>query len=295
MVRKKINKEDAISGYLMISPWIINFICFIMIPMVISLVLIFFKWDLISKPSFIGFDNLRRLSHDDLFLKSLLNTFYYTFIGVPLHIIIALFLAVALNLRIRLIKFYRLLYFIPFVMPASAVAIVWLYLLYPDFGFANITLNWLHLPELKWLLDPVLSKPILIFIYLWQFGQTMIIFLAALQGVPDSYYEAAEIDGASRWRKFVSITLPIISPTIFFNFVLNFAWSFQVFSFAYIMTKGGPNNSTLFYVLNIWRNAFEYFRMGYASLLSWILFVVILIFTIIQFKLQNKWVFYETK
>lgn len=295
MVRKKINKEDAISGYLMISPWIINFICFILVPMMISLVLIFFKWDLISKPSFIGFDNFRRLSHDDLFLKSLLNTFYYTFIGVPLHIIIALFLAVALNLRIRIIKFYRLLYFIPFVMPASAVAIVWLYLLYPDFGFANIVLSWLHLPELKWLFDPVLSKPILILIYLWQFGQTMIIFLAALQGVPESYYEAAEIDGASRWRKFVSITVPIISTTIFFNFVLNFVWSFQVFSFAYIMTKGGPNNSTLFYVLNIWRNAFEYFRMGYASLLSWILFVVILLFTIIQFKLQNKWVFYETK
>ena len=295
MVRKKINKEDAISGYLMISPWIINFICFILVPMMISLVLIFFKWDLISKPSFIGFDNFRRLSHDDLFLKSLLNTVYYTFIGVPLHLIIALFLAVALNLKIRLIKFYRLLYFIPFVMPASAVAIVWLYLLYPDFGFANIVLNWFHLPELKWLFDPVLSKPILILIYLWQFGQTMIIFLAALQGVPESYYEAAEIDGASRWRKFVSITIPIISPTIFFNFVLNFVWSFQVFSFAYIMTKGGPNNSTLFYVLNIWRNAFEYFRMGYASLLSWILFVVILIFTIIQFKLQNKWVFYETK
>jgi len=295
MVQKKMNKEDTISGYLMISPWIINFVCFIMIPMMISLILIFFKWDLISKPSFIGFDNFRRLSHDDLFLKSLLNTFYYTFIGVPLHMIIALFFAVVLNLRIRLIKFYRLLYFMPFVMPASAVAIVWLYLLYPDFGFANIMLNWVHLPELKWLFDPVLSKPILILIYIWQFGQTMIIFLAALQGVPESYYEAAEIDGASKWRKFVSITIPMISPTIFFNFVLNFVWSFQVFSFAYIMTKGGPNNSTLFYVLYIWRNAFEYFRMGYASLLSWILFVVILIFTIIQFKLQNKWVFYETK
>ncbi|MHB0878525.1 MAG: carbohydrate ABC transporter permease, partial [Anaerolineae bacterium] len=287
--------RENLEGWIFIAPWVLGFFAFTFGPMVASAVMAFMKWDVLTPPKLIGIENFRAMAGDVLVLKSLGNTAYYTFIGVPLYLLVSLISAVFLNTGLRGVNVYRTLFFLPSLTPAVASALLWIWIFNPEFGLANALLWRLGLPPQKWLFDPVLAKPSFILMGVWGMGSQMIIFLAGLQGIPEQIYEAAAIDGANAWRKFWSITMPMLSPTIFFNLVIGIIGSFQVFTAAYIATQGGPQNATLFYVLYLYRNAFDYFKMGYAAALAWVLFAIVLLFTAIQFITARKWVYYEVE
>ena len=263
--------------------------------MIYSLYLVVHKWNMLAPPQFIGLGHFERMLNDSLVSKALYNTAYYTFIGVPLQLLVAFALAIMLNQQIRGRGLYRTVYYLPSITPAVAFAVVWVQILNPEFGVLNEVLGFFGIAPINWLFDPAWAKPAFIIMTLWLTGFQMIIFLAGLQGVPKSLQEAAEIDGAGTLRRFFSVTLPIISPIIFFNMIIGVIGSFQVFTSAFIMTDGRPQDSTLFMVLYLYRNAFELFKMGYAASLAWILFVIIMIFTGIQFFFANRWVYYEGK
>jgi multiple sugar transport system permease protein len=237
--------------------------------------------------------NFQTMLSDDRMWISLTNTAYYTFLGVPLHLAIALVLALALNVDLRGKSIYRTIYYLPSVTPAVASAVVWTQMFHLEYGIINNFLLNFGIAPIRWLWDPAIAKPALILMGCWGVGPAMVIFLAGLQGIPAELYEAAEIDGAGQMRRFRHVTLPMLSPVIFFNLVMGVIGSFQIFTAAFIMTGGGPQNATLFAVLYIYRNAFQYFRMGYAALMAWVLCIIILIFTFIQFKVGKTWVYYE--
>ena len=285
----------AIAGYLFILPWLLGFVIWTAGPMLASIVIAFMKWQIISPPEFVGVQNFVALVHDHLFWICLYNTAFYTFLGVPLQLLVALLTAMLLNTKIRGIALYRTVYYLPSVTPVVASAILWLWIFNPQFGLANAVLKIFGVPPQLWLLDPKLAKPAFILMSLWGVGGPMVIFLAGLQGVPVELHEAASIDGASTLQRFWRITLPMITPVIFFNLLIGLIDSFQIFSSAFIMTNGGPQNRTLFYVLYLYQNGFQYFQMGYASALAWVLFVIVLLFTLLQFKLSKSWVYYETE
>lgn len=283
-----------IAGYLFVLPWILGFLIFTAGPMLASIVMSFMKWEVITPPEFVGVQNFTALISDPLFTTSLYNTAFYTILAVPLQLIVALLTAMLLNTKAKGIAFYRTIYYLPSVTPVVASAMLWLWIFNPEFGLANALLDNLGLPKQLWLLDPNWAKPAFIFMSLWGVGGTMVIFLAGLQGVPVELYEAASIDGASTLQRFRRITLPMLTPVIFFNLLIGLIDSFQIFSSAYIMTDGGPQNRTLFYVLYLYRNGFKYFQMGYASALAWVLFLIVLLVTLLQFRLSKRWVYYET-
>ncbi len=287
--------RDLRDGLLLTSPFIVGLLFLWVGPMLYSSYLTLHDWSLITPPKYIGLGNFERLMDDPLVAKVLVNTAYYTFVSVPLQLIVAFGLALMLNQNVRGQSIYRTVYYLPSITPAVAFAVVWIQILNPEFGLLNNVLGWFGIGPIKWLFDPAYSKPAFILMSLWLTGFQMIIFLAGLQGVPKELSEAAAIDGANSWRRFWSITLPILSPVLFFNLVIGIIGSFQVFSGSFIMTKGGPQDSTLFMVLYIYRNAFEYFKMGYAATLSWLLFVIIMSFTAVQFFFANRWVYYESK
>ncbi|MBC7319866.1 sugar ABC transporter permease [bacterium] len=287
-------RREAINAYIMLAPWIIGFIAFTAGPMIASIVISFMDWPLLQAPKWIGFENYKFMFKDELFWISLYNTIYYTVIGVPLRVIAALCVALAMNLKLRGISVYRTIYYVPSITPAVASSIMWLWIFNPDFGLANALLGYIGIhSRIRWIYDPALSKPSLILMSLWGIGGMMIILLAGLQGIPEQLYEAAELDGAGLWHKFWHITLPMLSPSIFFVTIMQVISSFQVFTQAYVMTRGGPANSTLFLVLYLYQNGFEFFRMGYASSLAWALFMFVLVLTILQFRGSRYWVFYE--
>jgi multiple sugar transport system permease protein len=241
----------------------------------------------------VGWANYRQLLLDPLVRQSLWNTGYYTFIGVPLNLAVALGAAMLLNGPIRFRSLFRTAFYLPAVIPAIANVVLWFWIFNPQVGLANQLLRLLGLPTSQWIYSPATAKSSLIFMQLWATGNTMVIFLAGLQGIPQTLYEAAMIDGAGWWRRFRNITIPMLSPVILFNLVLGIIASFQVFSTAYLMTNGGPANSTLFTVLYIYRIGFERFQMGYASTVAWLLFVIILLFSLLQLRLSQAWVYYE--
>jgi len=261
--------------------------------MVASALLSLTEWDLFGSPAWVALDNFSTMFRDPLVGISLWNTAFYTFLQVPLNLAMALAAALLLNQRIRFRAWFRTFFYLPSIVPAVASAVLWMWILNPDYGLANMVLRFFGLPGSEWLWHPASSKPSFILMSLWGTGNTMVIFLAGLQGIPQSLYEAAEIDGANWWRRFRAVTLPMLSPTILFNMVLGIIGSFQIFSGAYLMTGGGPQNSTLFSVLYLYRLGFEHFRMGYASSVAWVLFAVIMIFTAIQLRLSRTWVYYE--
>ncbi|MBI2941521.1 MAG: sugar ABC transporter permease [Chloroflexi bacterium] len=262
--------------------------------MIASLVMVFLEWNIVTPAKVIGLANFQKmLFGDDFFWLSLYNTAYYTFLAVPLHVVGALILALMMNVQLRGIHFYRLTYYMPSIIPSVANAILWLWAFNPDFGVLNDVLVLLDLPTPRWLQDPTWAKPALILMSMWGLGGAMIIFLAGLQGVPQELYEAAQVDGARWHHQLRFITLPMISHVVLFNLILQIIGSFQVFNAAYIMTNGGPQNSTLFLVLYLYRNGFEFFQMGYASAMAWALFTIVMVFTLIQFKAAGRWVFYE--
>ena len=289
----RLRWQEYRDGYLFIAPWLVGFVIFTAGPMVASIVLTFFEWELIVPPRYVGFDNFVKLTQDRYVTIALYNTAYYTFLAVPLHLLTALIAALALNLKIHFVNYYRTVYYLPSVTPAVASALLWTYVYNPQYGLANAVLEFFGIPGQGWIFDPDMAKPSFILMSVWSLGSAMVVFLAGLQGVPQHMYEAAEIDGAGLLGRFRYVTLPMLTPIIFFNLVMGIIGSFQVFTAAYIITNGGPADATLFYVLYLFRNAFQFFKMGYASALAWLLFVIIMAFTLLQLKLANRWVYYE--
>ncbi|MFN8495549.1 MAG: sugar ABC transporter permease [Caldilineaceae bacterium] len=295
---QKRKGREALEFYLLILPWLIGFLGLTAGPMLYSLFLSFTEYDLFNPPQWVGLQNFSHLFYDpfpmSVFWKSLGVTAYFTFLSVPVSVAGSLLLAVLLNTKVKGVALYRTLFYLPSLTPAFASALLWVWIFNAKFGLANAFLHSLGLPELRWLTDPKLVIPSFVLMGLWGLGgNTMIIFLAGLQGVPAHLYEAAEIDGANWWHRFWSVTLPQISPTIFFNVVLGIIGSFQVFTSAFLMTGGGPEYSTYFLVLYIYQEAFKALHMGRGATLAWILFVILLFFTLVQFWLSKRWVYYE--
>lgn len=266
-------------------------------PMLFSVIGSFTDYNLTSKMNFIGLANFKRMFvHDDLFWKSLYNTVYFVIFNVPLTTIFSVFLATVLNQKIKGISVFRTVFYLPAVLSGVAVYILWMQLLSPSAGLINTFLGWFHIPGPAWLFDPQWTKPALILMKIWSSGGAMLLYLATLQNVPRSLYESAEIDGAGVWGKIKSITLPLITPIIFYDVITSTIGSFQIFQEAYVMTKngtGGPANSLLFYNLHMWNKAFVAFDMGYAMAMSMILFLIVLVLTFVNLKLAPKWVYYS--
>jgi multiple sugar transport system permease protein len=289
--------KDNLAGYLFISPWIIGFLGLTLGPLLFSLAASFTDYNITSKMNFIGLENYKRMfTMDDLFRTSLFNTLYYVIFSVPLTTAGAIFLATLLNQKVKGMKFFRTIYYLPAVLSGVAVYFLWMQLLSPSTGLVNTMLSWFGIDGPAWLFDPEWTKPALLLMKMWSVGGGMLLYLASLQGVSEQMYEAADIEGASVWQKFYHITLPMISPIIFFDVITSTIGSFQIFQEAYVMTEngsGGPGNSLLFYNLHMWNNAFEVFDMGYASAMAWLLFIIVMILTALNMKIGKRWVHYE--
>lgn len=283
------------SAYAFLAPWLAGIILITAGPMVVSLYLSFTDYNLLQPPSWVGWENFQRMLGDTRLLQSLKVTFVYVLVGVPLQLAVALAIAVFLNQGMRGLSFYRSALYLPSLLGGSvAVAILWRRLFGTD-GLVNHALGLVGVQGIGWVSDPRTALSSIIALHLWTFGAPMIIFLAGLRQIPVSYYEAAKIDGAGRWELFRRITLPLISPIIFFNFVLQIISAFQAFTQAFIVSggSGGPSDSTLFYTLYLYQKGFAEFDMGYASAMAWLLLVIISLFTAISFLASKFWVFYD--
>jgi multiple sugar transport system permease protein len=291
--RLTLAQRRTITGYIFISPFILGFFFWFLVPAAVSAYLTFQRWNLISPPRYTGFDNIARLFSDPLLPQSLKATFLYTIVAVPLGLLLSFFLATLINTRVRGISIFRTIYYLPSIVPAVANALLWAWMFNTEFGLINVIVRGLGGSKIAWLQDPTYAIPALIILSLWGVGGSMIIFLAGLQGIPEIYYEAAEIDGAGRWAKLRYVTLPLMSPIFFFNLVIGFINSFQAFTLVYLVTDGGPQNSTLFLVLYIYRTAFQSQNMGYAATLSWLLFFILMALSYIVFRYIGRRVYYE--
>ena len=287
--------KQTVEGYLFILPWIVGFIVFTAGPILASFVLSFYKWSLIRPPRWIGLENyVNMFASDPLFRQSLRVTLIYVVVAVPLQLAFALFLALLLNQKVRLIPLFRTVFYLPSQVSAVAVAVIFLWIYHPELGLVNDLLSKVGITGPAWLISEQWALPALIGMSLWSVGGAMIILLAGLQDVPPHLYETAALDGAGEWAKFRYITLPMLSPVIFFDLVLGIIGGFQYFAQAYVMTRGGPLNATLFYALYLYLNAFNFLKMGYAAALAWILFLIIILVTIWQLNLARRWVYYES-
>jgi ABC-type sugar transport system permease subunit/ABC-type glycerol-3-phosphate transport system substrate-binding protein len=281
-------------GWICAAPWIVGFILFSGGPLLFSIVISFCDYDILNPARFVGLDNYRRMAGTDpLFWKSLWNTLYMV-LGIPIGMAVSLGIALLLNLKIRGVAVWRTLFYLPAIVPAVASSILWIWILNPNSGLLNAVLASVGITGPNWLQDESTSKPGLILMGLWGAGGGMIIWLAGLKGISETYYEAAAIDGAGPLRRFFNVTIPLLSPYIFFNLIMGLIGTFQIFTQAFIMTQGGPVNSTLFYAYHLFNNAFRYLQMGYASALAWLLFAIIFALTILQMRLSKRWVHYES-
>ncbi len=287
-------QRRTIIGYIFIAPFILGFIFWFLIPAVVAANLTFQKWNLISPPKYIGTANIEKLFTDPILPKSLKATFLYSFFSVPIGLVFAFFLATLINTKVRGMAVFRTIYFLPSIVPAVASALLWAWIFNTEFGLLNYVVRAFGGPKIAWLQEPNWAIAAFIIMSTWGVGNSMIIFLAGLQGIPESYYEAADLDGAGRWSKLWSITLPLMSPIIFFNLVIGFIASFQVFVLPLLITNGGPQNATLSLVLYIYRTAFQSQNMGYAATLSWLLFFFLMIFSFIIFRFIGRRVYYES-
>lgn len=293
-------RREVIAAILFLLPNLLGFAIFMAGPLLTSLGISFVEWNLLAPPIWLGLENYLHLLTDDDFWTSLWATGYYMLGSVPLTVGIALVMALALNQKIRGITIYRTVYFIPVVSSLIAVALMWRWIYNPTSGILNYMIDGffdlLHLPlsAPDWLQSRVWAMPAIILMSVWKgLGYNMVLFLAGLQGIPRHLYEAAEIDGANDWCKFRNITLPLLTPTTFFIVIISIIGSFQIFEQAYIMTQGGPARATVTTVYYIYENGFQWYKMGYASAVAWVLFALILLVTLIQWKYQDRWVFYE--
>ena len=286
--------RETLTAYGFISPWLIGFVLFTAGPIIASLVLSFFSWKMLTPPRFIGLDNfINMFTTDALFKTSIVVTVKYVLISVPLTQMLALGLAILLNQNIRFSGFWRTAFYVPAVISGVAGAVIWRWMYHNELGMINSLLSMIGINGAQWLYDKDTALYSLIIMRLWNVGVPMVIYLAALQGMPKFLYEAAEIDGAGEIPKFFNITLPLLTPVIFFNLVMSVIGGIQTFAEPYVMTAGGPQNATLFLGLHLYQSAFSYMKMGYASAMAWIMFIIILALTILQFKLANRWVYYE--
>jgi len=293
----RIKWRENLYGYLFLTPWLLGFFGLFIGPGLASLYLSLTKYDVIGTPEFIGTANyVKMFTDDDLFWPSLGRTFYFAGVGVPLGVIGSMLLAIMLNTKLKGISVYRTLFFMPSLVPLVASIVLWKWLLNTDFGIVNQGLRSLGFDPPGWFSDRQWAIPSLIIMRLWSSigGTQMIIFLAGLQGIPESLYDAASIDGANSWQRIRHVTLPLLTPTIFFNTVLGIIGALQTFAAAFLLTPegGGPGFATWFYALHIWKHAFDYFNMGYAAALAWFFALIIVGMTIVQMQLSKRWVFY---
>ncbi len=299
--RDRLQRNEWMWGYLCVLPSLLGFLIFMAGPLIASFALIFVHWEIITPPTPAGLDNLQELVGDSLFFKALFNTAYVTLLSVPLGLLLSLLLALALNQDLLGIRLYRMVFFIPSLTPTVANAILWLWIFNPSFGLANAIIGLFGIPPQTWLYNAQEAKLALVITNLWTAGTSMIIFLAGLRGIPQELYEAAAIDGVSWWSRFRYVTLPMLSPVIFFNLIIGIINSMQSgFTLTFLFSKSGfnqvgagPDNSLLLLVLYIYNKGFEDFEMGYAALLAWVLFIIILALTILNFRVARSWVFYE--
>ena len=287
-------KRNLRIGLLFVGPWILGFLLYELYPLGASFYYSLTRYDIIREPVFIGFENYIDLFTDDAtFPKVLWNTLYYVGFGVPIGIAFAFFVANLLNTKIVGRAFFRGVIYLPSIVPAVASAMIWQFLMSVQYGAINGILRTLSLPIIPFLANPSWAKPSLILVSVWAQGAAMVIFLAALQDVPRSLYEAATVDGANRWQQFRHITVPMTSPIILFNLIIGFINGFQSFTVPWLLTEGGPLNSTEFLLVHLYRNAFQYFRMGKASAIAYVMFVIIVAFTILMFRSSDRWVHYS--
>ena len=286
------HRKEALQFYMAIAPWLMGFILFTAGPMLVSLWTSFTDWDLLTDPQWVGLENYRSLATDPTFIQSIKVTLAYTAAYVPLDLVGGLLLALLVRPRLRGIGIYRTIFYLPTVFSGVAFVVVWLWMLNPNGGLINLVLRWFGIEGPRWLLDPKYALWSLVMMSFWGWGRSMALYLGGMQSIPGELYEAAAMDGAGSFRQFFKITLPLLSPIIFFNLVLSIISTFQSFTSAFVATNGGPLDSTLFLVLYIYRQAFEYFHMGYAAALAWVLFAIILVLTLVLLRSQKFWVFY---
>ncbi|WP_344941849.1 sugar ABC transporter permease [Sphaerisporangium flaviroseum] len=288
-------RREARRFYVFVSPWAIGFVLFSGVPIVASILMSFTHWNLLRDPTWVGLANYQKMIADPEFWESIVNTFYFGAGSVALGVVFTFLLALLLNQPLRFQGLFRTVMYLPSVVSGVATALLWLNILHPDYGLINKLLALIGVQGPGWLGTMEWAMPALILMSVWGAGNTIIIYLAGLQGIPKTLYEAAEIDGAGWWRRFWNVTVPMMSPVIFFNVVTGFIASLQAYVLILIMTEGGPANATMVLGLYIYRHAFTYFDMGYAAALSWAMFLIVIAVTLIQFRLARRWVHYEFK
>ena len=287
-----LQREESLAGLLFIVPNFLGFLAFSLFPITFAVYITFTRWNLAKPPVFIGFENFVTLWNDPLFWKTMGNTIYYTFVAVPTGVFAAFWLAILMNRKMKGVLFFRTVYFLPQITLTVAAAVVWGWLYNPELGLFNFLLDMVGIEGPRWLGSTTWAMPAIIIMGNWQgIGFAMLILLAGLQGIPNEFYEASEIDGANEWQKLRHVTVPMLTPTIFFVVVTSLIGAFQGFDQFYVMTNGGPAKSTTTLVLYIFQNGFSFFKMGYGSALAFMLFVSILIITLVQWQLANRWVY----
>ena len=292
--RMSARTEESVAGVLFASPFLIGLLLFTVVPVLGSIYYSFCNYPIVSSPSWIGLRNFSEMfTNDPQFNTSIYNTLYMVVLGVPAGMLSGLAIALLMNQKVKGLAIIRTVYYMPSQIAGVALALLWGWLLNPQFGVVSNALYLIGVKAPLWLGDPNWVKPSFILMGLWGVGGAMIIWLAGLQSIPESLYEAAQVDGATRWITFWKITLPLLSPTTFFVLTTSIIGTFQIFTQAFVLTSGGPADASLFYALYLYNQAFQFFRMGYASAMAWVLFVIIMIVTLIQLKLAQSWVYYE--
>jgi multiple sugar transport system permease protein len=287
------SRKEKWAGLLFVSPWIVGFCVFLAYPLIASIYFSFCDYSVLKAPVFIGFDNYKELFHDELFWTALKNTLLYAVIAFPAGLMTALILAMLLNAKVKGMAVYRTFFFIPSLVPQVSLAVLWLWVLNGEHGVLNVVLSKVGITGPNWLSEPAWSKPAMVIMSVWGVGNAVLIYLAGLQDVPQQLIEAAELDGANGWQKTRNVTLPMISPVILFNGIMGIIGTLQVFTVPYIMFPNGtPARSTYFYAMYLFDNAFKYQKMGYASAMGWIMFLIVLTLTLTSLRLSEKHVHY---
>ncbi len=289
---QRLSFQESTAGYVFIGPWLIGLLGLTLFPMIFSFVMGFYRWDIINDPVFIGLDNFKELFKDRLFWISLRQTVYYATARVPLMLVAGLVLAVLLNQKVKGLGFFRTAFYLPSVIPDVAVLMMWIWLLSPQ-GLVNQLLGKVGIHGPNWFGSTDWAVPALILTGMWGVGGGMLVYLGGLQGIPTQLYEAAEIDGAGRFRQFWHVTLPMISPVLFYNLVTGIIGAMQAFTGSFIATAGGPGYATHFLVYYLYNNAFGYLKMGFASAFAWVVFAIIMVLTLVVFRFSSAWVYYE--
>jgi multiple sugar transport system permease protein len=287
--------REAVAGYAFASPWLAGLLVLTVVPALSSFYFSFTDYPLVKPPSFVGAQNYQQLfTADPRFVQAIGNTVFMVALSVPLNMVCGLAVALLLNQKLRGLAVYRTVFFLPSQVSGVALALLWGWILNPQFGIVARALGLVGVQAPLWLADPVWVKPAFVIMGVWHVGSSMIIWLAGLQSIPDAFYEAAQIDGAGRWHRFWRITLPLLTPTVFFTLTTGIINTFQIFTQAFVLTSGGPNDASLFYALYIYQQAFQFFQMGYAAALAWVLFAIVLTLTLVNLRFARSWVYYET-